>query len=60
MLAPLVDKIPRETAVLLLPGQIIELHERHLDDLVTRVAMELPLFRAEGLIDQVHIPQHGI
>ena len=59
-LASLIDEIFRKPTMLLFPRQLVQLHQRHLDDLMPRITMPFSFFRSEGTVNQIHIPQHGI
>ena len=60
LLAPLIDEVFRQTQVALLAGDIGQLYQGHLNNLVARIALELSLLGSEQTVHQVRVPPHGV
>ena len=58
--APLIDKVQSQIPVLLLPRHLIQLCQRHLRDLMSRISAQSALLRADVRRNTVRIPARRI
>ena len=55
-LPPLVDKIPGQSEIALLPRQPEEPDQGHFDNLMPGIAVQFALLRAENAVNQIRVP----
>ena len=59
-LAALIHEILCQFQVLRITGDGVEPHQRHFDDGMTGIAVQLFRFRAENAVNMIHEPDHRI
>ena len=55
-LTALIHEVFAQAQILLLAGHLVQPHQRHLGDIVARVALALAVLRAQTLVDEIHEP----